>query len=218
MNLVHISSSRLTDAGQQPPHYLPVRIATGRDSLHRLLSEGLSLLFGLSLVLRKRHPFADNFSACLMFRLHVKILWSKRWSMHLNSQQPMPNARPPQCPSSSGSGKRTRNNHWRCRCILSKRARCRDARLSDRSQTSHDEARGLVLRDDRERLLTPVKCCRSFAASALNFSTRHCALRSTPHLTRYWQAAACPRAAQKSATYRRLRFLQWQPWCRRQAQ
>jgi hypothetical protein len=64
--------SRLTDAGQQPPHYLPVRIAAGRDSLHRLLSEGPSLLFGLSLVLRKRHPFADDFSARLVFRLHVK--------------------------------------------------------------------------------------------------------------------------------------------------
>src|SRR6266550_1274336 len=68
--------SRLTDAGQQPPHYLPVRIATRRDSLHRLLSEGLSLLFGLSLILRKRHPFADDFAARLVFRLHVKILQS----------------------------------------------------------------------------------------------------------------------------------------------
>jgi hypothetical protein len=29
---------------------------------------------------------------------------------------------------------------------------------------------------------------------------------------------ACPRAAQKTQTYRSLRFLQWQPWCRRQAQ
>src|SRR6266550_8498597 len=45
-----------------------------RDSLHRLLSEGLSLLFGLSLVLRKRHPFADDFAARLVFRLYVKIL------------------------------------------------------------------------------------------------------------------------------------------------
>jgi hypothetical protein len=34
----------------------------------------------------------------------------------------------------------------------------------------------------------------------------------------YGRAAACPRAAQKSAMYRSLRFLQWQPWCRRQAQ
>src|SRR5262245_50400242 len=66
------AGSRLTDAGQQPPHYLPVRIATGRDSLHRLLSEGLGLLFGLSLVLRKRHPFADDFSPCLVFRLHAQ--------------------------------------------------------------------------------------------------------------------------------------------------
>jgi hypothetical protein len=45
-----------------------------------LLSEGLSLLFGLSLVLWKRHPFADDFSARLVFRLHVKILWSQRLS------------------------------------------------------------------------------------------------------------------------------------------
>src|SRR5258707_3621893 len=64
--------SRLTNAGQQPPHYLPVRIATGRNSLHRLLSEGLGLLFGLSLVLRKRHPFADDFSSRLVFRLHAQ--------------------------------------------------------------------------------------------------------------------------------------------------
>jgi hypothetical protein len=56
----------------RPHHYLPVRIATGRDSLHRLLSEGLGLLFGLSLVLRKRHPFADYFSPRLVFRLHVQ--------------------------------------------------------------------------------------------------------------------------------------------------
>ena len=64
--------SRPTDAGQKPPHYLPVRIATGRDSLHRLFSEGLGLLFGLSLVLRKRHPFADDFSPRLVFRLHAQ--------------------------------------------------------------------------------------------------------------------------------------------------
>jgi hypothetical protein len=62
--------SRLTDAGQQPPHNLPVRIAAGRDSLHRLLSEGLGLLFGLSLVFRKRHPLADDFSARLVFWFH----------------------------------------------------------------------------------------------------------------------------------------------------
>ena len=38
-----------------------------------------------------------------------------------------------------------------------------------------------------------------------------------PQLTRHWQAAACPRAARKSATYRSLRSPHWQPWCRRQA-
>src|SRR5207237_306025 len=47
-------------------------LGTGRDSLHRLLSEGLSLLFALSLVLRERHPFADDFTARLVFRLHAQ--------------------------------------------------------------------------------------------------------------------------------------------------
>jgi hypothetical protein len=51
--------ARLTDAGQQPPHYLPVRIATRRDSLHRLLSKGLSLLFGLSLAVCTENSDAD---------------------------------------------------------------------------------------------------------------------------------------------------------------
>src|SRR5258708_5674665 len=64
--------SRFADAGRQPPHYLLVRIATGWDSFHRLLSEGLGLLFGLSLVLRKQHPFADDFSPRLVFRLHAQ--------------------------------------------------------------------------------------------------------------------------------------------------
>ena len=41
---------------------------------------GISLLFGLPLVLRERHPFADDFSASLVFRLHVQILRFKSWS------------------------------------------------------------------------------------------------------------------------------------------
>jgi hypothetical protein len=40
----------------------------------------------------------------------------------------------------------------------------------------------------------------------LQFSTSHCALRPAPHVIRYRQAAACPRAAQKTQTYRSLRF------------
>ena len=40
----------------------------------------------------------------------------------------------------------------------------------------------------------------------------------TPQLFGYWQAAACPRAARKSATYRSPRSPYWQPWCRRSAQ
>src|SRR5437879_5427664 len=35
-----------------------------------------------------------------------------------------------------------------------------------------------------------------------------CALRPTPHIVSYRQAVVCPRAAQKSATYRSLRFIQ----------
>src|SRR6266480_4021250 len=42
--------------------------------------------------------------------------------------------------------------------------------------------------------------------SAFNSSTGHCALRPRPHFIRYRQAAACPRAAQKTQTYRSLRF------------
>jgi hypothetical protein len=38
--------------------------------------------------------------------------------------------------------------------------------------------------------------------SARISSTRHCSLRSTPHINRRRQAVACPRAAPKSETYR----------------
>ena len=41
---------------------------------------------------------------------------------------------------------------------------------------------------------------------SVNFSTSHCALRPAPHVTGYGQAAACSRAAQKTQTYRSLRF------------
>jgi hypothetical protein len=64
------------------------------------------------------------------------------------------------------------------------------------------------------RTIAPI----SEISSALNVSTSHCALHPRPHIIRHRQAAACPRAAQKTQTYRSLRFLQWQPWCRRQAQ
>ena len=33
--------------------------------------------------------------------------------------------------------------------------------------------------------------------SARNFSTRHCSLRPTTHMSEHWQAPACPRAAQQ---------------------
>jgi len=54
--------------------------------------------------------------------------------------------------------------------------------------------------------------------SALNFPTAIVLYVSTPQMPGYRQAAACPRAAQKTATFRSLRSPQWQHWCRRQAQ
>ena len=40
----------------------------------------------------------------------------------------------------------------------------------------------------------------------------------TSQVFRYWQAAACSRAARKSATYQSPPSPYWQPWCRRSAQ
>jgi Transposase DDE domain len=61
-------------------HLIICRYGSPLDGIRPIafLAKGLALLFGLSLVLRKRHPFADDFAARLMFRLHVKILWSQR--------------------------------------------------------------------------------------------------------------------------------------------
>jgi hypothetical protein len=42
--------------------------------------------------------------------------------------------------------------------------------------------------------------------SSFNFSIGHCALRPIRHVIRNRQAAACPRAAQKTLAYRSLRF------------
>jgi len=64
--------------GQQPGHYLLMRIANGRDSLDDLVSKDISLFFRLALVLRKRHPFADDFTSLLVFRIHFTsfLAWS----------------------------------------------------------------------------------------------------------------------------------------------
>ena len=70
LSVDEIASSAV--ARPQPLHNLSVRVATGWDSLHRLLSEELGLLFRLSFIFRKRHPLADNFSPRLVFRLHVQ--------------------------------------------------------------------------------------------------------------------------------------------------
>jgi hypothetical protein len=97
--------SRLTHAGGQPPHYLSVRIANERESLHRLLSEGLGLLFGLPLILRQRHPFPDDFSPRLVFGLHAHNPSLKRWVRHRASataasgQFFLPYGPPPCCDS-----------------------------------------------------------------------------------------------------------------------
>jgi hypothetical protein len=61
-------------ARQQPPHYLRMRIANGRDSLYSFGGKSISLILCLSLFPRKRHPFADDFSPLLMFRLHFSHL------------------------------------------------------------------------------------------------------------------------------------------------
>ena len=45
-----------------------------------------------------------------------------------------------------------------------------------------------------------------------------CALRSTPYMHFAGILAVCPRAAQKTATYRSFRSLQWQRWRHRLAQ
>jgi hypothetical protein len=64
------SRSGPTNAQQEPSDYLLVRIAAAALELillHSPLSEGYSLFFGLSLILRKLHPFADDLSARLVF-------------------------------------------------------------------------------------------------------------------------------------------------------
>jgi hypothetical protein len=66
--------SNASRARQQPPHYLRMRIANGRDSLYSFGGKSISLILCLSLFLRKRHPFADDFSPLLMFRLHFSHL------------------------------------------------------------------------------------------------------------------------------------------------
>jgi hypothetical protein len=50
-----------------------MRIANGRDSLYSFGGKSISLILW-SLFLRKRHPFADDFSPLLMFRLHFSHL------------------------------------------------------------------------------------------------------------------------------------------------
>src|SRR6266849_5061058 len=61
-----VGPSRLAGARQEPPHHFLVRIAAAAMEhvlLRGLLSEGCSLFFGLSLLLRKRHPFANDLPA-----------------------------------------------------------------------------------------------------------------------------------------------------------
>jgi hypothetical protein len=52
---------------------------------------------------------------------------------------------------------------------------------------------------------------------ALISSIRYCAQGVAAPVNHYRQAVACPRVAQKSATYRSPRYPQWQHWCHRQA-
>src|SRR5258706_13553841 len=67
---------RLGGAGRQPRPDSPVTIAaTGELMLLSCLRrKGGSLLFGLSPVPGKRHPFTNNCSACLVFGSHLQNL------------------------------------------------------------------------------------------------------------------------------------------------
>jgi len=57
---------------------------------------------------------------------------------------------------------------------------------------------------DRAAIL-PDQRVAALREAAIIFSTRYCALDPTAYMNIYRQAVACPRAAQKTATYRSLR-------------
>src|SRR5262249_41197111 len=55
-------------------HLIICRYGSLLDGIRSIafLAKGLACFFGLSLVLRKRPPFADDFSPCLVIRLHAQ--------------------------------------------------------------------------------------------------------------------------------------------------
>src|ERR1700733_306362 len=61
-------------AGLDPAHDLPEGIRPECNSLHRLSGEGLDLRFSLALVFRQCHPFTDDLSTLIVFRLHARSL------------------------------------------------------------------------------------------------------------------------------------------------
>ena len=70
--------SRPPGPRQQPSHDSPVRIAAAAPEhvlLRGLLGEGCNLFFGLSLILRKRHPFANDLSSRLVVFHGSRFPW-----------------------------------------------------------------------------------------------------------------------------------------------
>ena len=69
------SPVRILDARQEPSHdpLLTITATAEFVLLNRLLRKGRSLLLGCSLVFWQRHPFTNDFSACVVFWFHVGI-------------------------------------------------------------------------------------------------------------------------------------------------
>jgi len=64
---------------------------------------------------------------------------------------------------------------------------------------------GLTATSTRTVIVEPVANTAPPPQPQTKFSTHPCALISLPQMHRCWQAAACPRAAHKTVTYRCLR-------------
>ena len=89
--------SRLAGAGHEPSHHFLVRIApkfviriapTAMELvlLNGLCSEPDNLFFGLSLILSKGHPLANDFAARLVVFFHVRVSLA-----YFSGRRPRPN-------------------------------------------------------------------------------------------------------------------------------
>jgi hypothetical protein len=78
-------------------------------------------------------------------------------------------------------------------------------RVVDASTTSLRTIMGLTATSTRTVIVEPLANTAPPPQPQTKFSTHPCALISLPQMHRCWQAAACPRAAHKTVTYRCLR-------------